>query len=132
MMEMRGDRDGAVRTMSALERDRFDERGGRHPYRSGVDRLALGRWLRADGRNAEATRVLMWADAVIAREVPLATANAVLAGPAHLERARAALALGDSRGAHDHFEAFLSRYDLAPPQHEAWVREAREALSQHD
>jgi TolB-like protein/tetratricopeptide (TPR) repeat protein len=127
--DIRGDRDGAIRTMSALERDRFNEAGGRHPYRSGTDRLALGRWLRASGRNLDAMQLLMWPDAVIARDVPLATANAVLASPAFLERARAELASGDTLGARAHFGAFLKRYDMSPAVHAAWVHEAREAVA---
>jgi hypothetical protein len=123
--DLHGDRAGAVRTMSALERDRYNEVGGRHPYRSGTDRLALGRWLRAGGRNRDAVEVLMWPDAVVARDVPLATANAVLASPANLERARAELMIGDTTGARTHFRAFLRRYDLAPAVHASWVHEAR-------
>lgn len=67
----------------------------------------------------------MWPDAVVARDVPLATANAVLASPANLERARAELMIGDTTGARTHFRAFLRRYDLAPAVHASWVHEAR-------
>ena len=112
-MELRGDRNGAIRTMSALERDRFND-GRLHPYRSGIDRLALGRWLRASGRNRDAAHVLMWPEAVITRDVPLATANAVLASEAYLERGRAELSMRDTLAARAHLSSSHRRRDLAP------------------
>jgi hypothetical protein len=56
----------------------------------------------------------MWPEAVITRDVPLATANAVLASEAYLERGRAELSMRDTLAARAHLSSSHRRRDLAP------------------
>jgi hypothetical protein len=126
-LDLAGKRSRAIEVLTALERGRY-EPNGRHPYRAGVNRLVLSRWLRAAGRPGEAARLLTWNEAVVS-DVQTAHANAMLAGVAYLERARIEEAAGQRALARDYYQQFLRRYDMPAPPQRHLVDEARSAVA---
>jgi len=128
-LDLAGKRSRAIDVLTALERDRFEPTGGRHPYLSGVNRLALSGWLRAAGRAHDAARLLMWNEAVVYPDGQTAHANAMLAGFAYLERARIEDALGQRALAREYYAQFLRRFDMPAPAQRHLVDEARTAVA---
>jgi hypothetical protein len=127
-LDLAGDRRHAREMLVALERNRYRV-SNQHPYLTGIDRLAASRWLLAAGDTTEAVRILNWHEAVVFTAPQAVHANAMLAGPAYLERARTLDALGQREAARASYEQFLRRYDEPVPAHRHLVRDARAALA---
>ncbi|HEX4683386.1 MAG TPA: serine/threonine-protein kinase [Gemmatimonadaceae bacterium] len=124
--ELAGDRRRAIAVMQALERDRY-RLSNRHPYLTGVDRLAASEWLASARELDQAARLLTWHEAIGYPAPQAAHANALLAPIADLARARILEAQGQSDGARLLYHRFLERYDRPLEGQEGLVREARAA-----
>jgi hypothetical protein len=120
----------AADTLAALEWQRaeltYADEKDAYPYLTGIDRLALARWLATVGDTAQAFRALTFPEAAI----PSSKFEAAvpLAGPAYLELARLHDAAGLTDLARYEYQQFLQRYRLPTSPHRQLVDEAKAAL----
>jgi len=113
-----------------LERDRHRTIEDQHPFLTGINRLALSRWLLSAGDTSGAARVLTWHEAVLVAPVEQTNlANGLLASPAYLERARIEEARGRRDAAAAYYRQFLRRYDMPVAAHRHLVSQARAAVT---
>ncbi len=123
----------AVDSMIAVERERAEEYGFKsmanlHPFTIALNRLALGEWALRGGEPRRALAWLTWYESIQFPAYLAAHADATLAGPAALLRARLAQQLGRQNEARVHARAFLRLYDQASPELEAGLEIARGIL----
>jgi serine/threonine protein kinase len=123
-----GDHRRAIEVMRALEHDRH-RLSNRHPYLTGVNRLAASGWLASARELDEAAHLLTWHEAIDYPAPQAGHANALLAPIADLARAHILEARGQTEAARGLYRRFLARYDRpgAPQQH--LVVEARGAVA---
>jgi hypothetical protein len=93
-----------------------------------VNRMVIGRALRARGVPGDAERYLMWTDAGVNADRSAAT-SATLGTLTEYERGIALDEAGRRDAAILHLRRFVERYDMPPPAHEALVADARERLA---
>jgi DNA-binding SARP family transcriptional activator len=123
----------AVDSMIAVERERADEFGFKsmanlHPFTIALDRLALGQWALQAGEPQRALPWLTWYESVQFPAYLAAHADATLAGPAALLRARITGQLGRQNEARTHAGAFLRLYDQPGPGFQSGLETAYRIL----
>ena len=125
-LHLSGQRAAAADSLLAVESD-IGERGAT-PFTTGIGRITAARWLQAEGRNADASRLMLWHEGFPASR-PFLAARHMMQGLALFERARIAEATGDIEGARRFLSEFLVRFDLPMAAHRPLIDQAREALT---
>ncbi|MEO6058166.1 MAG: hypothetical protein ABIQ49_15185, partial [Gemmatimonadales bacterium] len=127
----RGDHARAAAELGRLERERaqLDRNDNAHALVAGIDRLAAGRWLAAEGDTVQALGLLHWTETLLAPNRSLIFAGHMLAGPALLQQARLAGGQGHTEEARRAYEGFLGWYQLPGARERGLVEEARSALA---
>lgn len=140
-----GDREGAARALASMEwriaqaglsTNRLAGPENRsvvrtHPYISAIHRLAAARWLEEAGDTLQALRLLPWHEAAMSGDPIYArpnVANRIVEPLALYRRARLENGVGRRTEALGHYRRFIERYDRPPPNHAAWVDDARAQL----
>jgi serine/threonine-protein kinase len=125
-----GDRVGAVRDLTQLERRCREGEECLSTPEIAVHRLLAARWLEDDGEIEGAVRLLRWYDASPAvHRGTFYIVRQVLAGPTYLARARLEEARGERRLAAEYYGYFLRVYDQPMPSQTHLITEAKEALA---
>lgn len=127
-LELAGRRRDAAHSLAALEWAAADsgQWSADHPFLPMVNRLAVSRWLAAEGDTTQALRMLWWHHS---GPNPIWSANLVGAPLAHLEGARLLDVSGNAARARRAYSEFLRRYDMPVAAHRPMIQEVEAALA---